>query len=237
MAHKVLIVDDDPALREWLGRLLAYEGYTTVAASDVPTAMRNLREEKPDLLITDIRLEPDNGLHIIAMAPDRIPAIVLTGYDDPVLQRDARRFGAEYMVKPVDPSVLLDTVARQLSGAQPRPAFRTVRRWPRITVAAPVEVRLQNFPARLVDISDGGARLAIQGVADPEVPSVANLVVERARTNLLVHVAWARRQDDSTWLCGVSVPTNAQSQWAWMVKAVTWGRSQRSLLPAQQSNC
>ena len=94
MANKILIVDDDRATRDDLAQLLTHEGYETVTASDVPTAMHLLGASAPDLLITEIRLDTYNGLHIIAMAPTPIPAIVLTVIADPVIEADARRFGA-----------------------------------------------------------------------------------------------------------------------------------------------
>ena len=95
MANKILIVDDDRATRDELAQLLTHEGYETLTASDVPTAMHILGASAPDLLITEIRLDTYNGLHIIAMAPTPIPAIGLTRIPDPVIEADARRFGAE----------------------------------------------------------------------------------------------------------------------------------------------
>jgi len=55
MANKILIVDDDRATRDDLAQLLTHEGYETLTASDVPTAMHILGASAPDLLITDYR--------------------------------------------------------------------------------------------------------------------------------------------------------------------------------------
>ena len=60
-----------------------------------------LAESQPDLLITDVRLDAYNGLHLVAMAPRPIPAIVVTGFADPSIEADARRLGADYLVKPI----------------------------------------------------------------------------------------------------------------------------------------
>jgi DNA-binding response OmpR family regulator len=76
-----------------------------------------LAESEPDLLITDIRLDTYNGLHLVAMAPRAIPAIVVTGFDDPTLEADARRLGADYFLKPVAPSVLCERIAWKLANA------------------------------------------------------------------------------------------------------------------------
>lgn len=77
-----------------------------LTAGDVPSALRLLAEHRPDLLMTDVRLGAYNGLQLIAMAPRAIPAIVVTGFSDPVIEADAARLGAEYRVKPVDPAAL-----------------------------------------------------------------------------------------------------------------------------------
>jgi len=50
-----------------------------LTATTVPEAMRALATTPPNLLITEIRLDSYNGLHLIAMAPKPIPAIVITG--------------------------------------------------------------------------------------------------------------------------------------------------------------
>ena len=86
---RVLIVDDDGATRR---------GTTP-----------------PDLLITDIRLDAYNGLQLILNSPHQIPTIVITGFADPVLEAEARRGGAAYLVKPVQPRDLLALVGEKLA--------------------------------------------------------------------------------------------------------------------------
>ena len=73
MAQKILIVDDNPATRGDLVTLLADAGFDTMTASTVPEAMRALATATPNLLITEIRLDSYNGLHLIAMAPKPMP--------------------------------------------------------------------------------------------------------------------------------------------------------------------
>ena len=118
MPRKILIVDDDAATREFLSILLAEAGYDTVTAGNVPSALQVLAESEPDLLITDIRLDTYNGLHLVAMAPRVIPVIVMTGFADASLEADARRLGADYLLKPMDPSVLCELIARKLANVE-----------------------------------------------------------------------------------------------------------------------
>ena len=65
------------------------------------------------MLISDVRLGAFNGLQLVVYAklehPDMI-AIVLTGFDDPVLRTEAAHAGASYLVKPIESQRILDLV-------------------------------------------------------------------------------------------------------------------------------
>lgn len=119
MNRRILVVDDDEAIRTWLVRLLGGEGYTVLPVGTVDEGKRALATANPDLLITDVRMGAFNGLQLVAMNPAGIPAIVITGHDDLVVQADARRMGAEFLLKPVDSADLLDLVAAKLAGTAP----------------------------------------------------------------------------------------------------------------------
>jgi DNA-binding NtrC family response regulator len=112
---RVLIVDDDGATRRGLVQLLVQAGYDATAVGTFDEARQFISATPPDLLITDIRLEAYNGLQLILHSPSTIPTIVITGFADPVLEAEARRGGAEYMVKPVQPLQLLEVVAEKLA--------------------------------------------------------------------------------------------------------------------------
>ena len=94
--------------------MLSNAGYRVVTAESFERAVETLKTFTPDLLIVDVRLGDFNGLQLIATAPVPIRAIVVTGFADSVLERDARHLGAEYLVKPVSRDLLLETIARQL---------------------------------------------------------------------------------------------------------------------------
>ncbi len=111
----ILVVDDDEAIRAWLMRLLSDAGYHVVTAPSVEQGKKLLAAEDPDLLITDVRMGAFNGLHLLALSPATLPKIVITGHDDPVVESDARRMGAEFLLKPVSPSDLLKIVEDKLA--------------------------------------------------------------------------------------------------------------------------
>jgi DNA-binding NtrC family response regulator len=120
---RVLIVDDDGSTRRGLVQLLVQAGYDATAVGTFEEARRIISVTPPDLLITDIRLEEYNGLQLILNSPRTIPTIVITGFADPVLEAEARRGGAEYLVKPVQPLQLLEVVAEKLAARHSHPGI------------------------------------------------------------------------------------------------------------------
>jgi FixJ family two-component response regulator len=71
------------------------------------------------MLIADVRLGSFNGLQLIATSALHIPVIVISGFDDVVLQAEARAMGADYLVKPVSPAALLDRIEQKLAETRP----------------------------------------------------------------------------------------------------------------------
>ena len=68
-----------------------------------------------------------NGLQPIATNALNIPVIVISGFDDVVLQAEARAMGADYLVKPVSPSALLERIKQKLAAPRsPAPPERPV---------------------------------------------------------------------------------------------------------------
>jgi two-component system response regulator RegA len=115
MRARVLIVDDDEVYLEGMRELLEDAGYEVLLASNFDDGKHELREHSPDLLIIDVRLGAFNGLQLISTGEVRIPAIVVTGFDDRVLRADAGGFGASYVVKPIAPASLLALIEKKLS--------------------------------------------------------------------------------------------------------------------------
>ncbi len=101
---RVLVVDDDPAVRGALNRALRLEGYEVSVASDGPPALEEIAIRPPDAVILDIGLPTADGLDVcrrLRAADDDTPVLMLTARDainDRVQGLDA---GADdYLVKP-----------------------------------------------------------------------------------------------------------------------------------------
>ncbi|MET9346658.1 response regulator transcription factor [Streptomyces termitum] len=104
--ERILIVDDEPAVREALRRSLAFEGYATREAADGADALAALEEYAPDLVILDVQMPRVDGLTAarrIRAAGSTVPLLMLTARDtvgDRVTGLDA---GADdYLVKPFE---------------------------------------------------------------------------------------------------------------------------------------
>lgn len=114
----VLVVDSDPADLSSTVTLLEGAGYRVATASAFDEAKQRLATEAPDLLITDLRLGSYNGLHLILRSRADHPemaAIVLTHFSDPVLEAEAHRQHAGFLLRPVGDREFLEAITRSLA--------------------------------------------------------------------------------------------------------------------------
>ncbi len=101
---KILVVDDDEIVREIIGSLLNSEGYTIRSAKDGLEAIKILKMENINMVITDLRMPGADGIEVLREAlkidPDRA-VIILTAYGTLDTALKAIREGAyDYMTKP-----------------------------------------------------------------------------------------------------------------------------------------
>jgi signal transduction histidine kinase len=112
----LLVVDDEPTVLETISAILEDEGYKVATASNVSDALEQLKARHFDVVLTDLRMEDDGGLTLLAeirKAWEGIVPLVLTGYASLETAVDALREGAyDYLIKPSEVSELKATVAR-----------------------------------------------------------------------------------------------------------------------------
>lgn len=213
----LLIVDDDLPTREGLARLLADYGYRVLTADRFERAVDALKTKAPDLLILDVRLGAFNGLQLLVTGPRQIPAIVVTGYPDTVVERDARQLGAVYLVKPITRDVLIATIERQLAAGRSRE-----RRWHRKHLAEALPTRVNALSGQVLDLSYGGVRLEVDDVAG-DLPSTLAIEVPGSDQSVRVEVVWSVRQRERVWECGAVVAeadAMANQEWRRLVDSV-----------------
>jgi CheY-like chemotaxis protein len=215
----ILIVDDHRVTRLGLAEMLADAGYSVVTTGSFQEARRILREEPPDLLIADVRLGSFNGLQLVISGHKRVPAIVITGYADPVLEAEARRSGADYLVKPFDPERLL-TIIREKLGTLPA-QYAVPRRWRRRPVAG-LTAQVGDHAARIVDVSYGGVKFEIRPADDAELPQSFLLKLPNAMA-LQADLVWKSILNDEMWVCGAAVWPEESSARQWFGLVDTMG--------------
>jgi len=119
----VLVVDDDPAVRELLSRALTAAGYLVDLAVDGASALVRLGEKAYDLMITDLKMPGQDGLSVIREArrtSPALPVIVITGYSTEAAAIEAINLGvAGYLTKPFRLPRILAATARALGEPVP----------------------------------------------------------------------------------------------------------------------
>ncbi|MEY3614964.1 MAG: hypothetical protein RL752_872 [Actinomycetota bacterium] len=117
MSNKILVVDDDDALREMVGLVLNAAGYDTVFAADGINAVEVFKKEDPDLVLLDIMLPGQSGIEVCKQLRvlSGTPIVMLTAKgdtEDVVLGLEA---GADdYVVKPHNGAELLARIKARL---------------------------------------------------------------------------------------------------------------------------
>src|ERR1700730_7857558 len=101
-----------------VANLLRGAGYVVVTALGFKEATALVAAGSPDLLVSAIRLGGYNGLHLVLRSRVRHPAlraILLDRSHDRVMESEAKRYGAQYLVEPIDGDALLAQVSLSLS--------------------------------------------------------------------------------------------------------------------------
>jgi DNA-binding response OmpR family regulator len=164
MARTILVVDDEPTLREAVVDALETEGYRVVAAADGRDALARFRTERPDLILLDLMLPELSGVEVcrIIRAESAVPIVMLTARDAEVDKIVGLELGADdYVTKPFS--------LRELT-ARIRAIFRRAEQ----------QVAVEAVPA-VVDLGDvqvdlAGHRLLRHGDVVPLKPKVFELL-------------------------------------------------------------
>jgi CheY-like chemotaxis protein len=126
MAKKILVVDDDPDLRQAAEIILASAGYQTVSASSAAEARQRLAAERPDLILLDVMMETHTeGFHFVyELRQDErlkdIPVVMLTSIEERTGQELPVEEAGDFLPvqgflrKPVDAAELKAKVAELL---------------------------------------------------------------------------------------------------------------------------
>jgi CheY-like chemotaxis protein len=122
--YKVLVIEDNPLLRDSIAAWLELAGYTVVVASDGCEGLAVLSSEAPDLIITDVAMPRLNGIEMIKSVRrfrsrlGRVPIVVLTGCLTEFAQQAISAGADRALAKPVDPEMILAQLTHLLKPAR-----------------------------------------------------------------------------------------------------------------------
>jgi DNA-binding response OmpR family regulator len=123
--YRVLVVDDEPMVREVVTQYLEREGFKVETAQDGSSALEAVRSRPPDLLVLDIMLPQRDGFSVLQEVRSRssIPVILLTARGDEPDRVLGLELGADdYVVKPFSPRELAARVRSVLRRSRPETA-------------------------------------------------------------------------------------------------------------------
>lgn len=121
--RRVLVVDDHPIVREGITLLLAGQSDLQVCGSavDIPSALKAVREQKPDVALIDLSLGPASGLDLIAMLSEdtehEVSMLALSMHDEALYAKRVLQAGGRgYVMKHEGTAVLLQAIRTVLAG-------------------------------------------------------------------------------------------------------------------------
>ena len=128
---RLLLVDDDAAVRWSLSETLAEEGHEVRAAESAEQALAQLNEFAPDLILSDIRMPGLDGIELLKQVKEHAPSVdvvLMTAYDDmPTVVKAMREGAFDFLVKPLESKELDAVLERAFSDRRVRDlATRTV---------------------------------------------------------------------------------------------------------------
>jgi response regulator NasT len=118
--RRILIVDDDPLLLQFLTEVIGHAGYETVAAASGEQALQVIAEREPDMALLDITMPGMTGLELARHLKEHttVPFMFLSAIGDSESSRQAAANGAVgYLVKPVDAERLMPAFEAGLARA------------------------------------------------------------------------------------------------------------------------
>jgi DNA-binding response OmpR family regulator len=201
LPYRVLVLDDDEHALSGIVELLRDAGHNVTGAATYDAAKRLLAVSPFDLLVSDVRLRSFNGLHLVMQTRNDHPemgVIIITGYDDPMIDMEAHRYHARLVRKPIRPAEFMRMVNEVLANV------RRQRRWPRKRVVGGFRVTVKGRPAAVVDVSYGGLRLELPEPAP--VSESFDVEVAGIGLHLEVQAVWSEPTGQATaTLCGATL--------------------------------
>ena len=129
---RILVIDDESAIRNSLKMTLEYEGYDCVLAATGPEGLTLLEREAPDLVLLDVKMPGMDGLEVlerIRAANETVPVVVVSGHGTISTAVDATKKGAfDFIEKPFASERVLVSLRNALDQRRLRDENRSLKR-------------------------------------------------------------------------------------------------------------
>jgi len=118
--RRILVVDDEKSLCDYLAILLRRESFAVEVATEVPEAIDKLSRSRYDVILSDLMIGTRSGLEIVqAVASGGPPVVLMTAFGTVEKAVEALRMGArDFIVKPFQNEVLVDSIRRAMDQAE-----------------------------------------------------------------------------------------------------------------------
>jgi CheY-like chemotaxis protein len=120
---KILVIDDEPGIRDLLDTLLSGKGYDVILADSGEKGLEVFRRARPDVVVLDLKMPGMDGLTVLQQIlrdNPKQPVIILTGAGTPESEEQVRKLGVtEYVEKRFSLHLLGDALKRLLSSTTP----------------------------------------------------------------------------------------------------------------------
>jgi len=128
---RILVVDDEPAIRDTMRMVLEYEGYEVLLAGSGPDGLSMAEREYPDLVFLDIKMPGLDGLDVLARLRamnDTLPVVIISAHGTAATALEAGRRGAfRFIEKPLSNDYVLDAVREGLERGTLQQENRSLR--------------------------------------------------------------------------------------------------------------
>ncbi|NEV00375.1 response regulator FixJ [Bradyrhizobium uaiense] len=176
----ILVIDDDPAVRDSLAFLLDVNGFAVTTYETATAFLDHFARNAADCIVSDIRMPGMSGLDLVRkLKADAVacPVILMTGHGDVALAVEAMKAGAvDFIEKPFEDEALLRAIGEALKTQSSAPADGTVRR--------EAEARLVDLSPRERDVLRGLVAGKINKVIAHDL-GISPRTVEVYRANLM----------------------------------------------------
>ncbi len=131
MKPRILVVDDEPAIRDTMRMILDYDGYETILAASGQEGLAIIERDPPDLVFLDIKMPGMDGLEVLSRVRatnDTVPVVIVSAHGSASAALEAGRLGAfRFIEKPLSKDYLIDAVREGLELGNLRKENRQLR--------------------------------------------------------------------------------------------------------------